>query len=296
MFLYVRKLGEVGRVGHKPSNGSPFGLASKSLEIDEQRQELVVIDSGEDMLRTRNLCIVRINLVPALIESGDLKEGLFVLDMRDSTRTVGGQWKACDIDVLRDQASNVFSGGCAAWHIAYSSARYALNEASIRELTMEKYLREHYREGSCAWFDLIELRDELMAEVKLAVAGEMHTRCGTRYEVAMHWDVIKVRPLEDYTLYVELEDGREGVFDLKPYLNQSVFRELQDKSYFARVDIVFGAVTWPNEQDIAPRLCLRGYNGAINALQSLNGGQLHFCKPAGSEHDSAWLSGGDSIG
>ncbi len=72
----------------------------------------------------------------------------------------------------------------------------------------------------------------------------------------MHWDVIQVRPMEDYTLYVELEDGREGIFDLKPYLKQGVFRELQDKTYFAQVDIVSGAVTWPNEQDIAPETLL----------------------------------------
>jgi hypothetical protein len=26
----------------------------------------------------------------------------------------------------------------------------------------------------------------------------------------------------------------------------------QDKNYFSQVDILFGAVTWPHEQDIAP--------------------------------------------
>lgn len=82
----------------------------------------------------------------------------------------------------------------------------------------------------------------------------------------MHWDVKQVRPLEDYTLYVELEDGRKGVFDLKPYLNHGVFRELLDKSYFAQVDVVCGAVTWPNEQDIAPETLLSGLQPLDNAL------------------------------
>ena len=68
----------------------------------------------------------------------------------------------------------------------------------------------------------------------------------------MYWDVKRVRSLDDYQLYVELEDGREGIFDVKPYLNHGVFRELQDKSYFSQVEVVFGAVTWPHEQDIAP--------------------------------------------
>jgi len=74
----------------------------------------------------------------------------------------------------------------------------------------------------------------------------------------MYWDVKTVRPLDDYEIYVELEDGRRGVFDLKPYLNHGVFKELQDKSYFSQVDIVFGAVTWPHEQDIAPETLIAG--------------------------------------
>ena len=68
----------------------------------------------------------------------------------------------------------------------------------------------------------------------------------------MHWDVKTVRPLDDYQVYVELEDGREGTFDLKPYLDHGVFRELRDKSDFSRVDVVLGAVTWPGDLDLAP--------------------------------------------
>lgn len=74
----------------------------------------------------------------------------------------------------------------------------------------------------------------------------------------MYWDVKTVRALEDYEIYVELEDGRKGTFDLKPHLNHGVFRELKDKHYFARVGVVFGAVTWPHEQDIAPETLIAG--------------------------------------
>lgn len=72
----------------------------------------------------------------------------------------------------------------------------------------------------------------------------------------MYWDVKFVKPLPDYCIYVELENGQKGIFDLKPYLDRGVFRELQDMHYFNRVNIVFGAVTWPNEQDIAPETLL----------------------------------------
>ena len=72
----------------------------------------------------------------------------------------------------------------------------------------------------------------------------------------MHWDVLTVRPLSDYRIYVELADGRQGVFDIKPYLDHGVFRELKDAVYFKRVGVQFGAVTWPNDQDIAPETLL----------------------------------------
>lgn len=72
----------------------------------------------------------------------------------------------------------------------------------------------------------------------------------------MHWDVKTVKPLADYRIYVELENGRRGVFDLTPYLDRGVFRELRNMAYFNRVGILLGAVTWPHEQDIAPETLL----------------------------------------
>lgn len=72
----------------------------------------------------------------------------------------------------------------------------------------------------------------------------------------MNWNVKTVKPLPDYRIYVEMEDGRNGIFDVKPYLNHDVFRELQDVHYFNQVGIQFGAVTWPHEQDIAPETLL----------------------------------------
>ncbi|PTL36111.1 hypothetical protein CLG94_05445 [Candidatus Methylomirabilis limnetica] len=72
----------------------------------------------------------------------------------------------------------------------------------------------------------------------------------------MHWDVKTVKPLSDYRIFVETEDGRRGIFDVKPYLDHGVFRELRDTHYFNRVGILFGAVTWPHAQDIAPETLL----------------------------------------
>jgi Protein of unknown function (DUF2442) len=74
--------------------------------------------------------------------------------------------------------------------------------------------------------------------------------------VVMYWDVKVVKPLENYQLYVEVEDGRCGIFDVKPYLDKGVLSELKNIHYFNQVDILFGAITWPNEQDIAPETLL----------------------------------------
>lgn len=64
--------------------------------------------------------------------------------------------------------------------------------------------------------------------------------------------VVSVKPLPDYRLRVVLSDGRKGIFDVSPYLDKGVFRQLRDPAYFVRVKQVFTGVGWPNEQDISP--------------------------------------------
>ena len=72
----------------------------------------------------------------------------------------------------------------------------------------------------------------------------------------MYWDASVVKPLPDYQIYVELKNGCKGTFDMKPYLNKGVFQELKSVPYFNQVSILWGAVTWPNEQDNAPETLL----------------------------------------
>ena len=68
----------------------------------------------------------------------------------------------------------------------------------------------------------------------------------------MHWDVKTVQVLPDHRLAIELEDGRRGVFDLRPFLQRPGMWRLSDPAYFARVAIRFGALTWPHDEDVAP--------------------------------------------
>jgi Protein of unknown function (DUF2442) len=76
----------------------------------------------------------------------------------------------------------------------------------------------------------------------------------------MYWDVITVRALANYQIFVELADGRTGVFDMSPYLEKGLFKELKNISYFNQVGIQYGAVTWPNEQDISPDTLVSALN------------------------------------
>lgn len=68
----------------------------------------------------------------------------------------------------------------------------------------------------------------------------------------MDWDVKSVAALPDHKLVVELADGRRGAFDLRPFLDQPGLQRLRDPLYFSSVGIRLGALTWPNEEDIAP--------------------------------------------
>ena len=64
--------------------------------------------------------------------------------------------------------------------------------------------------------------------------------------------VVAVRANDDYTLDLKFDDGSVRRFDVKPYLDQGIFKELKESNYFKRVKVAFGTVQWPNEQDISP--------------------------------------------
>lgn len=65
----------------------------------------------------------------------------------------------------------------------------------------------------------------------------------------MYWRVKKVEPRDDYTLALTFEDGQRKLFDMKPYLDKGVFRELRDKEMFDTVRVCFSSVAWANDVD-----------------------------------------------
>ena len=68
-------------------------------------------------------------------------------------------------------------------------------------------------------------------------------------------DVIEVRPLDGYRLYVQFEDGAEGIVDLAEIISfTGVFAPLKDRAYFVQVHVNsdVGTICWPNNADIDP--------------------------------------------
>lgn len=54
-----------------------------------------------------------------------------------------------------------------------------------------------------------------------------------------------------YQLNILFSNDETKVFDVSPYLDKGIFKELQDEAYFRRARVAFGAVEWPNAQDFS---------------------------------------------
>ena len=63
---------------------------------------------------------------------------------------------------------------------------------------------------------------------------------------------VSVKPLDDYLLRIEFDNGESGVFDVKPYLKGSWFGELRDETAFRTVTANGMTVEWAGGQDICP--------------------------------------------
>ena len=62
-----------------------------------------------------------------------------------------------------------------------------------------------------------------------------------------------------HKLCVRFGNGESRLFDVGPYLNKGIFKELKNESYLKKVRIISGGIDWPHEQDLsADTLYYRG--------------------------------------
>ncbi len=69
------------------------------------------------------------------------------------------------------------------------------------------------------------------------------------------WRVVAARPLPGFQLDVEFADSTRGRFDYSELIHRDdaeIFIPLRDVSFFNRVFVDHGAVSWPGEIDLAP--------------------------------------------
>ena len=77
-------------------------------------------------------------------------------------------------------------------------------------------------------------------------------------------DVVEVRPLERYRVFLKFDDGVQGEIDLEPLLSpfDGVFAPLTDPNRFREVFIDSGGtIAWPNGADIAPEVLYAEVSG-----------------------------------
>ena len=75
----------------------------------------------------------------------------------------------------------------------------------------------------------------------------------------MNLQVAKIKVQPKHKLYVKFKNGAARLFDMKPYLNKGIFKELKNEVYLKKVRVVWGGIEWPRQQDLsADTLYYRG--------------------------------------
>lgn len=93
-------------------------------------------------------------------------------------------------------------------------------------------------------------------------------------------DVIAVKAVEPYRIWVRFEDGLEGEVDLSDLAGRGVFKRWTDNpSEFsqASVDPVSGTVTWPGGLDVAPDRLYR--DAARSSGRAVGTGKVQVGRP-----------------
>ncbi|MEI7595056.1 MAG: DUF2442 domain-containing protein [Bacteroidota bacterium] len=58
------------------------------------------------------------------------------------------------------------------------------------------------------------------------------------------------------------ENGEKRMFDMNPYLDKGIFKELRDLAIFNTVKVSFDTIEWCNEADLDPEVLYK-YSVAV---------------------------------
>ncbi|RPH34535.1 MAG: DUF2442 domain-containing protein [Bacteroidales bacterium] len=68
----------------------------------------------------------------------------------------------------------------------------------------------------------------------------------------MYLAVKAVEPINNFKLLLTFENGERRQFDMNPFLNKGIFKELSEVELFNTVHLSFDTIEWDNEADIDP--------------------------------------------
>lgn len=83
----------------------------------------------------------------------------------------------------------------------------------------------------------------------------------------MIW-VIKAKYEGDYRVFVEFNDGRAGIVDLRQAIlndQREIFRPLRNPDYFRRFRVDMDTLVWDNGADFAPEFLYEHLQEAVPA-------------------------------
>lgn len=70
----------------------------------------------------------------------------------------------------------------------------------------------------------------------------------------MYLAIKEVKPLDNYQLILTFENGEKRKFDMNPFMDFGIFKELKNPALFATAKPAFDSVEWANEADMDPEI------------------------------------------
>ena len=70
----------------------------------------------------------------------------------------------------------------------------------------------------------------------------------------MYLAIKAVKPQKNYKLLLTFENGEQKIFDMSPYLDKGILKELRDINLFNTLRVSFDSIEWANEADFDPEV------------------------------------------
>ena len=82
-------------------------------------------------------------------------------------------------------------------------------------------------------------------------------------------NITEIIPKDNYVLHIKTENGEEGLFDIKPYIDSEAFAPLKDRNEFEKIYNGIYFVEWDCGADLSADT-IEAHWKTINAQPSLS--------------------------